>query len=198
VYRRYLPSGDWKLIFETDDNLVMQYDDWLFEPGIMVQYNVTQIGTRFGTPIESPLGYRMTLTGAEVETRSYTPLSDRYWIICLEDPSLTVALSASEAPETEEYESESYGLIGRGRHRDYGTRWGYVGSLTVKIREHDNRSETRLAVERLRMEQRTYYLRTPFGRVHPVAIGDLSWTPLAGVGNAEMGDLVIPYEEVAL
>jgi hypothetical protein len=51
-------------------------------------------------------------------------------------------------------------------------------------------------MEAIRRSKETYYLRTPFGQLIPVALGNLGWTPIAGVGTSEMGDMSIPYEEV--
>jgi hypothetical protein len=36
---------------------------------------------------------------------------------------------------TDEYEQETYNIIGRGRHTDYGDRLGLNGSMTVKLRD---------------------------------------------------------------
>lgn len=120
-----------------------------------------------------------------------------YWIVVPDVPELSTALPGiKDDQSTLQFESATYNIIGRGRHRDYGDRLGYTGSLTVTVRGTDPTSTLRAKVEEMREAQETYWLRTPFGKLFPVALGDIGWSPLAGVGLAEMGELSIPYEEV--
>lgn len=121
-----------------------------------------------------------------------------YWIVCPDVPELSIALPGTKADDnTLDFEDATYNIIGRGRHRDYGDRLGYTGSLSVSVRGVDPVSPMRAAIEKLREAQETYYLRTPFGKLFPVALGNIGWSPLPGVGKAEMGEITIPYEEVS-
>lgn len=132
------------------------------------------------------------------ENRTFRIVCTNYWIIAPDAPDLTMMIpSVTAAPMTEEYESETFGIIGRGRHRDYGDRLGYTGTLSFQVRKPESPSTVRLGVEALRFAQETYFLRTPFGQLFSVALGNPSWTPLAGVGEAEMGDMDLPFEEVS-
>lgn len=132
------------------------------------------------------------------EARAFYIDTDSYWIIAPDVPELTMKIPGVNSDSvTEQYESQSYNIIGRGRHVDYGDRLGYSGTLSFSVRIPESPSTVKRGVERLRMEQETYFLRTPFGALFPIALGDPTWSPLAGVGNAEMGDMTLPYIEVA-
>lgn len=198
VYRRTLPDVTWELLASIPNELVHYYRDYLVRSGVSYMYTATQVADRYGELIESPIGTYALADGTTlVESRVYQALLDQYWLVDLINPSLSLLLpSVSDAADTEEYESASYNLVGRGRHRDYGDRLGYTGTLTSRVRIPEFPSTVRLAAESLRAAQETCWLRTPFGKLFKVAIGNLGWTPLAGVGSSEMGDLSIPYEEL--
>jgi len=197
VYRKEMPTGEWELIQQITDLGARSYNDYLVESGKSYMYSVTQLADRFGDVLESPVGTTVTGGNPEAEGRVVDATVQMYWLICLARPELTTALpGVIDEPSTLEYESESYTLIGRGRHVDYGDRLGYSGSLTIQVRQPEVTSSLRKRVEELREAQETYYLRTPFGKLFPVALGNPEWTPRRGTGLMEMGDLSLPYEEV--
>lgn len=133
------------------------------------------------------------------ETNAYYVETDNYWILSEDDETLNIKLTnVTDAPFTDQWEQSTYTLIGRGRKKDYGTRLGYTGTITCKVRDYGGASRLkRMELEALREAQDTYYLRTPFGDLFKVAIGDLAFTPIAGVGLVEMFDVQIPFEEIA-
>lgn len=201
VYRREVGSGEgWMLLQSRESRLQTEYRDYFVASGSTYQYAVTQIAYRFGDYLESPLGMRLldpTDPGtAVVEERTYTIPPVGYWIIDEDDPNLSVHLPSVTAESmTDEYEQEVYAVPGRGRRVDEGERLGYSGDLTVQIRQGDGQSLLRKAVSDMRKRKNRYWLRRPYGEMFPVSIGNIGWTPLAGTGSNEMGDMTIPYLE---
>lgn len=200
VYRRAASdtTNTWQLVYETTDQNVRHYLDYLLVAGDSYSYSVTQTATRSGSLLESTVGYYLdpSLNLTE-ETRYDAPDISHYWIVDTGNNQNSVRLENVTADDsTLEFETASFNIIGRGRHRDYGDELGYNGSLTCQVRGTDRTSLFRKKIETLRRNQETYYLRTPFGKLFPVALGDLGWTPLSGTGVSEMGEMTIPYEEV--
>lgn len=202
VYRRLGIGGNWELIFQTGDINDRDYRDYLLVSGLTYEYTVSQTAQRSGQELESPVGYYYTYDDLgnpilNSESRDCLTTLTAYWIVVPDSQALSVRLAGvTDSPDTLEFDTAVYTIIGRGRHQDYGDELGYSGTLTVKVRNAETPSSFRLAVETLRRAQETYYLRTPFGRLFQVALGNIGWTPLAGVGSAEMGDMSIPYVEV--
>lgn len=99
---------------------------------------------------------------------------------------------------TKEVVSNEYNLLGRGRYSEKGDTLGVKGSLTAQLRDGQGNTarEKRLSLEDYREAHATTSLRTPFGDVYSVAIGDLGITRIAGTGLSEFTDVTIPYSEV--
>jgi hypothetical protein len=201
VYRRASSdsTGEWVLVYETSDQNVRHYFDYMLTPGDTYSYSVTQAAFRSGSVLESPVGYYLDDLANEIEEdRFVEPDISHYWIIDPENNQNSVRLESVTADSnTLEFETDTYNIIGRGRHRDYGDELGYTGSITCQVRGTERRSVFRQKMETLRRNQGTYYLRTPFGQLFPVALGDIGWAPIPGTGIAEMGDMTIPYEQVS-
>lgn len=201
VYRVDLsdPTSDWTMIYETTDQNVRKYRDYLVVAGKTYSYSVTQTAYRSGVSLESTVGYYRTSTGTVlIEDRFFTLNLSSYWLIDSFDLTNSVRIpNVTSDDNTLEFESESFNIIGRGRHRDYGDELGYTGSLTCQVRVPERPSTFRARIEEMRRQSTTYYLRTPFGRLITVALGDIGWTPIAGTGTSEMGDMTIPYEQVS-
>lgn len=197
VYRRELGKQAWTLLKTITDVNTREYRDYLVVAGVSYSYAVTQTATRSGEPVEGPVGFRDDYGNIVPEGRTTTAPISMYWLIDSVDGSFSVGLPGvnSDSP-TLEFEDASYTIIGRGRHVDYGDELGYSGSLTVKVRNPEPISTIRQKVETLRRRKRTLYLRTPHGRLIAVALGNIGWSPLAGAGEFDMGDMTIPYMEV--
>ena len=99
---------------------------------------------------------------------------------------------------TEEYEEFDDLIIGRGRRKEIGTRWGYEGSLTCHLRDMDSRGSSLELQEILAFKAGRVdaFLRVPFGHIWKVSIGNIAVNRMAGVGRREFGEVTIPYSEV--
>lgn len=187
VYRRLQGVSAWTLMYETTNSLVAyEYDDYTAGSGVAYEYTVVQVALRFSSPIESIV--------TTVQPGSGT--STQYWLIDNEAPQNNMILPNVTADAyTDEYEEETLTVIGKGRHKDYGTRFGYAGSLTAQFRS--NARSNRLLLENLKALRATMLLRNPFGDVWQVGMGNIGIGRVAGTGTTEMLDVTIPYEEVA-
>lgn len=196
IYRREL-EGEWELLDTITNQNVRQYYDYMLQAGKIYLYSVTQTATRSGALLESPVGYYMVDDQEVAEGRSYSPELSHYWLLNPADPTQNILLpGVTEDPTTLEFEDATYNIIGRGRHKDYGDEIGLTGTLTCQVRTPENPSSFKLRMVELRRSKETYVLRKPFGDLIQIAIGNLGWTPIGGVGLVEMGDMSIPYEEV--
>ncbi len=196
VYRR-TATTQWTPIATITNQNVRAYRDYMLSAGESYSYSVTQVATRSGQLLESPVGYYTIGEQSVQETRYHSPNLSYYWIINPDNPDQSVRLVNVTADSNNlEREKASYTIIGRGRHVDYGDELGYAGTITCEVRTPERPSKFRQAMEALWRAKETYYLRTPFGQMFPIALGDLGWAPEAGVGTAEMGNMTIPYEEV--
>jgi hypothetical protein len=196
VYRKTTDDTDWTLIYETTDLGTHTYHDYLISSGQTYQYTVTQSAVVSSVIVESTPGY---LSGGVQDTNTYPVAVTQYWIIdpINEDISTVIPIVTS-ASMVENYEEELYVLIGRGQKKDYGTRLGYSGSLTAQLRGYDGTpAQIRKKLELMKQMQDTYYLRTPFGDLFMVALGQIEFSPVAGVGTYAMYDVTIPFDEVA-
>lgn len=149
-----------------------------------------------GTPNES------TSTSTAVwtqETQVFTVQSTQYWIIDdVEEDANVMIPNATAAPLTEQYEEETYTLIGRGRKKEYGTRLGYTGEIDAQLRGYDGSpAMIRAKLELMRSRKDTYWLRTPFGDTFMIGLNDMTFTPIAGTSITAMYDVAIPFDEVS-
>lgn len=189
VYRRVEGAPEWELIQTYDSQGVTSYKDWLIPNGLRYEYAVTQSGGRSGIVLESSTSSAKV---AEVQ-------GTHYWLIAPYATEDSVRLSnVTDDGYTDEYEEESIILIGRGRKVNRGTRIGYSGQLTAKLRD-GNGETARIKREKLqlvKLNKSELYLRTPFGDLFQVSIGNLSIGRIAGVGTNEFVDVTIPYSEI--
>lgn len=198
IYRRVESESTWELLAVVTDINARVYLDYLFKSGYSYIYCVTQAAIRSNARVESPVGYYKSGVNQIIDNRSTLINVTKYWLIDGDDPSKSITVPGVVSdPSTLEFESQTTHVIGRGRHRDYGDELGYKGSLQSKVRTPERISSFRSDIEDMIRKRRDIYLRTPFGRTFQVALGDPSWTPIAGTGTAEMGDMSIPYEQVA-
>jgi hypothetical protein len=196
VYRRIQGTSAWERVglpvYEKVDvppGPRAEVLDYLFESGRTYEYAVSQVAYRyFNEESESIL-----------EIRAATPESTKYWLIHGTDPTFNLALSHVVSDSfSEEYEQFDDNIIGRGRRREVGTRWGYIGSLTCHLRDFDERGSSLELVEILEFKAGRVdaFLRVPFGHIWRVALGDITVDRMAGVGRREFCDVTIPYTEV--
>lgn len=192
VYRRDVETGVVVLLDEIIDVNTRTFKDYLAPSGHEHEYAVTETVLRFGVLLENS-------REATFPTHAVTPVSDNYWLIHPDDETMTVMLhNVTEEQFSEEYEQETMNLIGRGRKTDYGTRFGFTGSLTVQLYDVSGSTarQQRLSLEALKAELRELYLRNPFGDVWQVTAGDITFGRTPGVGRREFGVVTIPYVEV--
>jgi len=195
VYRRELgqSDADWKMIAEfTTPAGAYDYNDYSAGSGVTYEYVVVQAAYRFSSVIESSKVIPGTLTAVGT--------TDQYWLVHPTDSSLNVLLRSVKTESfKDEYESEVMQVIGRGRHTDRGTRWGYSGSLTASIRtlpDGTTAREQRLRLEMIAADGSEVAYRNPFGDVWTVQISDPEFGRVAGVGTSEFLDVSFTYQEV--
>lgn len=191
VYRRV--QGDTsagELLFDTTVATTNSFQDWTAKSGVAYQYNVVQVANRFGTLVESNANWLVAVTG----TSTY------YWLIHPDDATKNIKLmQIIQDDYSDEYETETFNLIGRGRKVDYGTHFGLKGTLVSQIRNTPTLTarQVKQQLEAIKAELRELQLRTPFGDLYQVAIGDLQVSRLAGVGSNEYVTVSVPYQEVS-
>ena len=191
VYRRRVGATSWNLIDQESINQSnYTFNDYLASSNILQEYTVTQVVDRFGSLVES------TIAATQL-----TPVSTVYWLIYPVDAAFNMPLrSVTDDPHTYEYDQAAVNIIGRGRHVDYGDRFGVNGTITAKLRDIGGgltaRDQRENLIE-LRDQQSDVYVRNPFGDVWRVALGNVGISRIAGVGLAEYVDVNIPYLEVA-
>lgn len=169
-----------------------EHRDVLAPSNYKINYRVTQNVNRQGDQVES------------INTDAYIcyPVSASYWLV--HPPTIYVGATGIRFPLvtgdsfTDEYETEEYLVVGRGRHVDIGEHLGYKGSLDVRIR---NTGGVLARVKRqqlmaLKDMSTIVYLRNPFGDSFKVNVEDIGVSRIAGVGRDEFCDVTIPYGQV--
>lgn len=190
VYRRRADSTDWTLAAEVTNPLAREARDWtLAESGTYV-YAVVQVASRHGARVE---GSRAS------ESTPIRLVASSYWLVV---PELDMGLRVVPSSDSFERQREntSMDIIGRGRKVNFGNSISREGSLGIPVRGN-NRGLTGAQlmdrVDLLVTGVAGVYLRDPFGNFFPVALGRYSFDRMSGVGVEEMGELEIPYVEVA-
>lgn len=188
VYRREGTTGAWTLISQIFSQATTQYQDYTAKSNQQYQYAVSQIANKFGALVESAMS-----------TATVTPTSENYWLLYPADPTKNVLLPQVTADDfDEEYEEATLNLIGRGRKKDYGTRFGFSGTLTAEFWDDSTTTarQKKQQLEALKALKQECYLRNPFGDIWMVAVGTISVSRIAGVGQREYVTVTIPYQEV--
>ncbi|AOE44533.1 minor tail protein [Gordonia phage Jumbo] len=191
IYRKRAaePDNEYVLAGTVANPAIREFKDWLISGSDEFVYSVVQVAYRFGSPVESE--------------HSPTPMfyiySDYYWLIVPTNPELNLKLTGVGGDRyTSNQEMADYNIIGGGRRRTYGTKYGKSGNLTAKVRHSQGRTASRFIRDLQRVADNRYslYMRDPFGNVTLIAIGEISLERMPGVGDSEFGDLDIPYIEV--
>jgi hypothetical protein len=202
VYRRYMKPAMAELdldntatVYEllaevTNVATSYTYYDYTMPLNKSVDYLVVQVADRFGSLLESDLGAPDTVVSP----------GDRYYFV----PEVPVGTIASfEASYvtgdsfTRDIEQATLHVLGRGRQVQVGDDLGYSGTLQLKLRNPATARADREFLEFLAGDDAgNLYIRSPFGDVLYVSLGNPSFSRLAGVGNSDLGDLSIPYTTV--
>lgn len=129
-----------------------------------------------------------------------TPTGEHYWFIDSTNPDLDSLRLEHVTSDgfSEEYEEDTLLLIGRGRKKDQGERWGFTGTLSAQLRNRGGLTPKQqvYALQQLKERQGFVWLRNPFGDVYKIGLGDLSYSRVPGVGTTPFIDVSIPYEEL--
>lgn len=154
-------------------------------------------------PSDTSLTYEVQRTGGASDGPITVPVvsTDNYWLLHPTNPAYHVKLNSVIADSfSDEREETVMNIIGRGRHVDYGTSYGEMGSLSVQIRQIGSSSsprDQRQALRALKDLNTWVWLRNPFGDMWKVHLGQMQVTRVSGVGHREDVDIAIPYIEVA-
>lgn len=192
VYRRESSTSIWELLVEdVDAGPTHQYRDYLVKANIDYDYLVVQVVTEFGAYVESAYTYATVTTNA-----------NHYWLIAPTNYGLSYKLPlVKDEGFTDEYETTTFPLAGRGRKVDFGYRIGIMGSLTAQLRDDEisgiSAREMRLAIQAAKAERTSMYIRNPFGDLWKVAITDVAFKRVPGSGLSEFVDITLPYTEVS-
>lgn len=176
--------------FVTQD-IDYRVDDYLAHANEETDYAVVQVTSTNGgvTQVE----------GAYTDI-TVTPFGDVYWIIDGVDPALSIILHHVSSDDfTESYDEATYNLIGRGRKKDQGDRWGASGTLTLTLTDRGGVTARQQALDLRLMKERQNqpYIRDPFGEVTKVGLGDVAFSRVPGAGLAHDMTATLPYDEIA-
>lgn len=190
IYRRLTGDPVWTLAYETTDPTVHSYLDSLSAENVAQEWALVQVTVAFpGAPqVESTY-----------DVHGGTPYSDDYWLMHPTDYAFSVRLVQIVSHSgADNYEQATIPLIDRGYRVEQGTNFGEVGSLSAHFtdRPEFTARQQRQKVELLKESDSEVWLRTPFGDMKQVALGQLSFDREAGTALAEHGTMTIPYTEV--
>lgn len=202
VYRR-VPGEDWVLVaHRTDVTATMTAVDIYASAQEQNDYIVTQARELGGVDIESDF----------TTIASTTPVTDGYHVTAPENQGLEYTdMIASgylnfriEHVKTDSFSDEReeaiINLVGKGRHRDVGTDFGVMGTITASLQglgQVLSPRQERMLLEKLRAESVMCIFKNPFGDVWELVLGQLQFDRLAGVGTQEFNEVTIPYMEVS-
>jgi hypothetical protein len=190
VYRRRV-GGVWGLVYENRLDLPnYTFDDYYPASGVAYEYAVVQEVVRFGA----------TLEGNKVPQTTPVLYTQYYWLIHPDDAARVYRLDHVTSDSfTDEYQEETFNIIGRGRKKDYGTHLGVSGSISASIHESLNgrtAATQRGELETIKASREAYYLRSPFRDYWLISLGNVSTERMAGTGGIEHAKVSFTYEEV--
>jgi len=123
-----------------------------------------------------------------------------YWLLHPTNSIYNCRLAIVKSDDfSEQYEEAEMTIIGRGRKKDYGTRWGYKGQLVAEVWDRTDLTarQQRINFQALKAQKRDVYLRNPFGDLWLVTMGEASISRIAGIGTKEFVVITLPYSEVS-
>jgi hypothetical protein len=202
LYRRYMKVSN--VLLDTEDSastwyLLMEagaaqstyvFDDYTAPLNKALEYAAVQVVDRFGSLIESPLD----------DFASVIQYGERYYLV----PQVTIGNIASFEMSgvtgdafSRDVEQETLHVVGRGRQVQVGDDLGYSGTLTVRSRGAANARFNREFLEAISSQHNSVYLKTPFGDVFLVALGNVQSTRVPGYGGAvDFVDITVPYTQI--
>lgn len=193
IYRREVGDSAWTSVYETVlDDPSFEIHDWLAWPNQSQEWALVQV-TLSGAPGATPTEGGYTITGP------YTPYDENYRIIYADDEAFNVKLrSATSHENADNYEQSVMPIIGRGYHMEQGTSFGETGTVEAQFTDQPGETarQQRQRVEIIKALGVALWLRSPFGDVKQVGLGQLSFSRDPGVGLREHGTMSIPYTEV--
>lgn len=194
IYRRVAEPEEpvWTLLGETTvvDNFYT-LNDYLAKANVSQTYRLVQV------TVAAPGDPQIEVV---MDEETVTPWDEAYWLVHPTNEALTTKLHHVSAHQNaDNFEQAVIPLIDRGYHVEQGTDFGDTGSISCKMadRPEITAREQRLRIEALKSSYSELWLRTPFGDVIQIALGQLSFDREAGVGLREHGTLAIPYTEVS-
>lgn len=177
--------GEWVEVDRVYDVAsTYEYHDYTAPSSYKCTYRITQLVNRFGHITESN-------TSSEVIVY---PDSEGYWLLNYDTGTAYMLSNVVTDEYEDEYDEAEMTIIGRGRHYERGDHLGVKGNMSAQLRTDARRKK--LELERIKRENLALYLRTPFGDVWEVYVGNLKISRIAGVGKSEFVDVEIPYSEV--
>lgn len=199
VYRRYMktsmPDFDvedsasiWILVYETSEVAeTVTFLDYTVPFGKPIDYVIVQLVDRFGSLIESDITSWATITQE----------GDRYYFIPEVPIGSIISFEARNVVGdsfTGEVESETVHVIMRGRQVQIGDDFGYTGTLQINLRDPATVRQDREFLEYLSSSKNDkVYLKTPFGDVLYVRIGQIQVERVEGGGASDLVNLSVPY-----
>lgn len=187
-----LEVGPWQEIGIEYDVQAIEFHDYYAPSGYKCDYDVYQRVDRFGEVVDS----------AETAGVSVFPKSEGYWFIEPESvdssPSAFKLAIVTQDSYTDEWEEETFNVIGGGRKVDRGQHLGLSGNLTAQIRDSAGNSarQKKIRLEKLKEVNGQLFMRTPFGDLYACSVGNMQVSRIAGVGQSEFIDVTVPYMEV--
>lgn len=182
----------WTEVGREYDINIWEFHDYYAPSGYQCDYDVLQMVDRFGDQVTSAVAVRQTIS----------PKSEGYWFInptvASSNPDAFKLSSVVADSYTDEYEQDVMVIAGGGRKVDTGERIGKTGQMTVHLRDSSGQSarQKKKRLEILKEVGGPLYLRTPFGDMYRVAIGNPAIERIPGVGTSEFVNVTIPYMEV--
>lgn len=189
IYRRRRGTSAWTQVGELTSREARAFRDWTAAGTQQLEYAVVQVANRFGSLVEGDPDW-MPTTVSVADTS--------YWLV-IPEADFGVPVIPSGHSITRTREKHVMDIIGRGKKVNYGDSIGGEGSLTIRIRHHNNGRTGQEVMELLDsvvMAPVGIILRDPFGGAVSVSLGEYSFEREPGVGRHEMGELTIPYVEV--
>lgn len=190
IYRRIMGETEWDYVATVEDVDARSYNDWTVSGNSLFEYAVTQVAYRFGSLVESEFDEG----GPHIQV-----YSDNYWLIDPTDEANNFRVSSVTADKfAMRQQTNEFVIIGGGKRVNYGTFVGKEGSLSVAVRDNIRMTGAEIIrkLNTIFRLKRWLLLRDPFGGITKISIGEVNFTRMPGVGNAEYGDLEIPYSEV--